>query len=133
MRQGALVRKVGELRLVTLGFLFASVASALLAFSFSIAMLLIAITVSAFGSGALRPAITSLITQQVDRREQGVVLGLNQSLLSIAQIVGPAIAGALIDAGHLTIWGLWAAVIMGAALVLNLRAREARHEAQAPA
>ncbi|MCA1826652.1 MAG: MFS transporter [Myxococcales bacterium] len=133
MRQGALVRKIGEVRLVTFGFLFGAVASSLLAFSFVIPMLLIAITVSSFGSGALRPALTSLITQQVDRNEQGVVLGLNQSLLSIAQIVGPAIAGALIDAGHLTLWGLWAALIMAAALVLNLRARESRHEAQAAA
>jgi predicted MFS family arabinose efflux permease len=61
------------------------------------------------------------------------VLGLNQSLLSIAQIIGPAIAGALIDAGRLTVWALWAALIMGIALLLNFRAREARHEAQAAA
>jgi len=55
------------------------------------------------------------------------VLGLNQSLLSVAQIVGPAIAGALIDRGHLTLWALSASAILGFALVLNLRAREARH------
>jgi hypothetical protein len=41
--------------------------------------------------------------------------------------VGPAIAGALIDRGHLTLWALWASAILGFALVLNLRAREARH------
>ena len=82
--------------------------------------------VASFGTGVLRPALTSLITQQVSRNEQGVVLGLNQSLLSVAQIVGPAIAGALIEHGHLTVWALWAALILAVALVLNLRAREAR-------
>ena len=61
------------------------------------------------------------------------MLGLNQSLLSVAQIVAPAIAGALIDRGHLTVWALWAGAIMAVALVLNFRAREARQQAQAAA
>jgi len=129
MRQGALIRRLGEVRLVTLGFLSAAVGYALLGFSFQLAVLLLAASFASFGTGILRPALTSLITQQVSRSEQGVVLGLNQSLLSIAQIVGPAIAGALIDAGHLTLWALWAALIMALALLLNFRAREARNQA----
>ena len=133
IRQGALVRRLGEVRLVTVGFAFGTLASILLAFSFDLPLLLLSLTVSSFGTGALRPSLTSLITQQVSRGEQGVVLGLNQSLLSLAQIVGPAIAGALIDGGHLTLWGLWAALIFFLALVLNLRARVARTEAQAAA
>ena len=133
MRQGALVKRLGEVRLVTLGFLCAALGYVLLGLSFGLALLLVAASFSSFGTGVLRPALTSLITQQVSRAEQGVVLGLNQSLLSIAQIVGPAIAGFLIDQGRLTLWALWAALIMAVALVLNFRAREARHEAQAAA
>jgi MFS family permease len=128
MRQGALIRKVGEVRLVTIGFLAAALGYALLGLSFGLALLLVAASFASFGTGVLRPALTSLITQQVSRSEQGVVLGLNQSLLSIAQIVGPAIAGALIDAQHLTLWALWAALIMAVALLLNFRASEARHQ-----
>ena len=131
MRQGALVRRIGEVRLVTLGFLCAALGYALLGFSFGVALLLVAAGFASFGTGVLRPALTSLITQQVSRNEQGVVLGLNQSLLSIAQIVAPAIAGALIDHAHLTLWALWAALIMAVALALNFRAREARHAAAA--
>ena len=126
MRQGVLVRRVGEVRLVTLGFLAGSLGYGLLGASFGIAALLFAAALASFGNGVLRPSLTSLITQQVSRGEQGLVLGLNQSLLSIAQIVGPAIAGALIDRGHLTLWALWASVILGLALVLNLKARETR-------
>jgi MFS family permease len=81
------------------------------------------------GNGLIRPALTSLITQQVGRGEQGVVLGLNQSLMSIAQIVGPAIAGALIDRGWLSTWAFWTALITVVALVLNRNAREARNAA----
>src|SRR5437899_12622789 len=127
MRQGALVRRLGEARLVTLGFFSGAVGYALLGVSFAVLPLLLAASLASFGTGVLRPALTSLITQQVSRNEQGLVLGLNQSLLSIAQIVGPAVAGALIDRGHLTLWALSASAILGFALVLNLRAREARH------
>ena len=104
---------------------------ALLGFSAGVALLLVSASFAAFGTGVLRPALTSLITQQVSRGEQGVVLGLTQSLLSVAQIVAPAIAGALIDRGHLTTWALWAAAVMGAALLLNLRARGSRTAAEA--
>jgi MFS family permease len=124
MRQGVLVRRLGEARLVTLGFASGAAGYALLGSSFGIAPLLVAATIASFGTGVLRPALTSLITQQVTRGEQGVVLGLNQSLLSVAQIVGPAIAGVLIDRGHLTVWALWAAAFMAFALLLNLRARQ---------
>ena len=133
MRQGALVRRIGEVRLVTIGFAAAAAGYALLGFSFGVAALLLAATFSSFGTGVLRPALTSLITQQVTRSEQGVVLGLNQSLLSIAQIVAPAIAGALIESGYLISWALSAAVVLGFALLLNLRARGERQKAVASA
>jgi MFS transporter, DHA1 family, tetracycline resistance protein len=130
MRQGAMVEKIGEVRLVTLGFLGAAIGYFVLGFAGTIPILLVSATISSFGNGVLRPSLTSLITQQVGRREQGVVLGLNQSLLGIAQIVGPAIAGALIDAGHLSVWAFWAGLISMCALLLNLRARSAgRHAA----
>ena len=129
MRQGALIRRIGEWRLVTLGFLAATIGYTLLGFSAGVGLLLIAASFASFGTGVLRPALTSLISQQVTRGEQGVVLGLNQSLLSVAQIAAPAIAGALIDRGHLTAWALWAALVMGVALLLNLRARGSRASA----
>jgi MFS family permease len=132
LRQGALVRRIGEVRLVTLGFLAGAAGYALLGFSFGVALLLVAAAFASFGNGVLRPALTSLITQQVSRSEQGLVLGLNQSLLSIAQIGAPAIAGAMIDRGLLTWWALWAALIMAAALILNFKASAARLTPAAP-
>jgi MFS family permease len=66
----------------------------------------------------VRPALTSLITQKAARSEQGVVLGLTQSLNSIAAIVAPAIAGLLIDHSLLATWAMLAAVISGIAIFL---------------
>jgi len=129
LRQGALVRRVGEPALVVGGFVAAAIGYALLGESYGMTGLLLAISAAALGTGLLRPALTSLITQEVDRNEQGVVLGLTQSLMSVSQIAGPALAGALIDRQLLRGWALIAAVIMvgGAASSMSrMRVRTAR-------
>jgi MFS transporter, DHA1 family, tetracycline resistance protein len=131
MRAGWPVRVFGEVRLVTLGFVAGALGYTLLGLSHGIALLLVAATFASLGNGLIRPALTSLVTQQVGRGEQGVVLGLTQSLMSVAQIVGPAMAGALIDRGWLSAWAFCAAVITLVAVVLNHNAREARHAAAA--
>jgi len=117
---GRMVRRFGEARLNRIGFTAYAVGYVILAFCHSIPMLIAATTVSAVGS-LVRPTLTSLITQAAPREEQGVVLGLTQSLTSVAQIVGPPIAGFLIDRGVLTGWGLMAAAITAVGLVLSSR------------
>jgi MFS family permease len=49
------------------------------------------------------------------------VLGLNQSLTSVSQIVGPPVAGLLIQHDLLTAWGLTLAVIALLGLVIASR------------
>ena len=61
-------------------------------------------TVSGFGNAVLRPGLSSLITQVAGREEQGVVIGMSQSLGSVAQIVAPALGGFLIGRGLLSVW-----------------------------
>ena len=94
---GRLVKWFGEKRLIKTGFAATTAGYALLAWTRTLPQLLSASTVSSYGMGVLRPSLTSLITQQAGRREQGVVLGLTQSIMSISQIVAPVIAGALIE------------------------------------
>jgi len=106
---GRLVRRFGESALARAGFLSAAAGLAALAFAAPIPLLLPAFTATAFGTGVLRPALTSLVTRRTDRREQGVVLGLTQSLYSLAQILAPLAAGFLIGHGALKSWALAAA------------------------
>jgi MFS family permease len=120
------VQKFGEVNLVTLGFALGTIGYALLGFAYGIPLLLVAATFSSMGNGLVRPALTSLITQQVGREEQGVVLGLNQSLQSISQIVGQGLAGFLIDHRLLSTWAFWAAGVTLVALILNRGARGER-------
>jgi MFS family permease len=89
-----------------------------LGFTYTIPLLLIVTAVSSSGTGVIRAVATSLITQKTARSEQGVVLGLTQSLNSIAAIIAPSIAGFLIDHSLLATWSVLAGGICGIALFL---------------
>jgi DHA1 family tetracycline resistance protein-like MFS transporter len=90
---------------------------AILAFCHSIPMLALATLVTAIG-GLVRPTLTSLITQATPREEQGVVLGLTQSLNSVALIIAPPLGGYLIEHGFLTAWGLTASAVAFIGLIM---------------
>ena len=115
---GRLVKWVGEDRLVRVSFGVAALGLATLGFTYGIPALLLVGALASLGTGAVRPALTSLITQRAGRSEQGTVLGLTQSLTSIAQIVGPAIAGLLIGHHLLAAWAVLAGLICAVAMIL---------------
>ena len=79
----------------------------------------------------LSPSITALVTLFAGKQEQGAVLGLTQSLSSVAAIVAPPLAGLLIKHELGRAWaGLAAAAaLIGAALALRARAPAAPTEA----
>jgi DHA1 family tetracycline resistance protein-like MFS transporter len=117
---GLLVKRFGEEALNRVGFACYAVGYTLLAFAYSIPILALAATVTAFG-GLVRPTLTSLITKAAPRSETGSVLGLQQSLTSVAQIAAPPFAGFLIQHGALTTWGVAAATIAALGLMLASR------------
>ena len=111
---GKLVKRFGESRLVVAGFLAQGLGYGVLAFVYHrVPVLYITGAVSSFGSGIVRPTLTSLVSQQAPRTEQGAVLGVNQSLVSIAQVIAPLLSGYLI--GHLWLKS-WALSVGGFAL-----------------
>jgi MFS family permease len=114
---GPLVKRFGEKALLRAGFMGYAVGYLILAVAPNIPMLLVATVVISIG-GLVRPIITSLITQATSREEQGVVLGLTQSLTSVAQICAPPIGGLLIEQHWLTSWGLVLTAIAALGLAL---------------
>lgn len=125
---GRLVKWLGERQVVRIGFLTSMIGYAAVGFTHTIGQLLWVSALSSAGGAGLRPALTSLITQKAGRREQGVIIGLTQSLMSIAQITAPLISGLLIDAHDkfhdgrfLTIWAVWGGTLAGAAVLFDSR------------
>ncbi len=118
---GRLVKWLGERRLVTIGFLGSLFGYAAMGFTYTIGQLLFVMTLTAIVGAGLRPALTSLITKQADRRQQGVIIGLTQSLTSVAQIAAPPLAGFIIGREWLTTWAIWGGVLAGLALFFDSR------------
>jgi MFS family permease len=114
---GHLVKWVGEVNLARAGFFFGLVGLVALGFTYSIPLLLITAAVASSGTGTIRPTVTSMITQKAGRSEQGVILGLTQSLNSISAIAAPALAGFLIDHSLLSTWAVTAGIVCGIALL----------------
>jgi MFS family permease len=116
---GRLVRRFGEPVLALAGFASMATAYAILSFASDLRWLVVAATVAAFGTGVTRPTLTSLISQSAGPHEQGAVIGVNQSLMSVAQICAPALAGTLIGTGRLGPWALVAAVAAAMGIVAS--------------
>jgi MFS transporter, DHA1 family, tetracycline resistance protein len=116
---GRLVKWLGDKNVVRLGFVSNVVGYVGVGLSRNVVQLLGVSTISSIGGGGLRPALTSLITQKADRREQGVIIGLTQSLMSVAQITAPIIGNALIQRQLLTVWAVWCALGTAFAMFLD--------------
>lgn len=115
---GRVIARYGEARMVRFGFVLQAIGFAMLAWAHTVPMLLAASTVSSIGNAPLRPGLTSLITRRVGPHEQGLVLGLSQSLNSIAQIGAPLLATFVIGRAWLPLWALLAGGFAALALLV---------------
>ena len=96
---GRLVRRFGELQLVVAGALLFSTSLFIIPLTgphTGLATLLLVGALFAIGNALSTPSLTSLASKSVGRAEQGGVLGVTQSVASLARAVGPLIASALI-------------------------------------
>lgn len=110
---GRAAKRLGERRLITFGLLTLAAGLAGVAWSRSVAELVIANGVIAVGMAFNSPAMTALVSKRSDPEDQGGILGVTQGLASLGRIVGPAWGGYLFDR-----WGMAFPYISSAALIL---------------
>ena len=120
-----LVSKLGDAKIVVSGFLFMAIGYGALSGVYTVPLLVLWLTFNNLGAAVLRPTLTSQISQNVGREHQGAVLGVTQSLQSIAVIVAPLVSGLFIDRGYLAVWALACSAVaaMGFGLSLPLLKR----------
>ena len=140
---GRLVKRFGELPLVIFGAMCFAISLFAVPFvgpaAGGLAALLVGGGVFSMGNSLATPALTSLASKSVGPAEQGVVLGVTQSVASLARAVGPFLAAILINSSiahmgadgiphhmsdrslYVTFWT--AAAIMFVALFIALRGR----------
>jgi MFS family permease len=116
---GRAVKVFRERRLIAMGLISLGVGYVMLAYVEPVWPLLVAITLASLGNSVLRPSLTSIVTQVVSKKEQGVALGLTQSLASLASITAAPLSGWLIDRRLLTAWGWVAAAFCALALCIR--------------
>lgn len=101
--QGGLIRRLvprfGETKLIVAGPLFLGTAFAIIALAPSWGIVIAGCALMPFGFGLNNPALQGLLSRAVPADHQGAFLGLNQSLGSLARVVGPVLAGLLFQIG----------------------------------
>ena len=129
LAQGLLVRrlipKLGEFRMALAGVVLMTLGLLLIGFAAqqaSLALLIAVLPVVVIGYSSATPATLSMLSLTSGADEQGELLGVGQSMSSLARILGP-VAGMLLHSGGISLPYWFAAALMGlgALMVLGLR------------
>jgi len=91
-------------QLVVSSFLLLGVGYASTGVVQAVALLGLGLAAAAFGSSLLRPTLTSALSLSTPPNRQGMVLGVNQSLMAAGNIIGPMLGGVLLSSGSPEIW-----------------------------
>ena len=92
-----LLKKLSENTTLKLGIFALIFTMTLLIFSNSYWIVYLPLSFLAFGSGVVRPILTSKLTKAVKKEETGSLLGVNNALLSIGQIITPILGGLILQ------------------------------------
>lgn len=89
----------GEVRVIRYCFFASAIGTAFVIYDYSHWQLIVATLVVFEAFDMLRPAITTLLTK-MSKNNQGLLNGVNMSLTSVGNIIGPLISGALLDINY---------------------------------
>jgi len=89
---GRLVKAFGEPRLVWTSLLVVAVGMVMIPFVSGLVLLLLALALFSGGSGVNRAPTMGMISKNADADEQGAILGVAQSVGTLARIAGPVFA-----------------------------------------
>jgi len=92
-----ILRFFGETRALVTGIFSMIISMVTLAFSAAYLFVFVPLIFLAYGTGVSRPLLTSKLTNSVTQKETGTILGVNNSLTSIAQIIAPILGGFIIE------------------------------------
>jgi DHA1 family tetracycline resistance protein-like MFS transporter len=118
---GRLAKRFGETRLVVQGAAALALGMFLIPFTTSLATLLGAMVIVAYGFSIITPSLNSLISLQVGPDEQGGVMGVGRSVTTLARVIGPAWAGSIFLLAGLDWPYFGGAAVMVLVVILGMR------------
>lgn len=116
---GRVVPRVGEHRVVPIAILVLAAGLVLVPLAGTVPVLMLACGLLAVGMGFHSPSMMALISRRSGADTQGGVLGLSQSLASLARVIGPAWGGWLYDRFGMVTPYMAAAGLMGVAFLVS--------------
>jgi DHA1 family tetracycline resistance protein-like MFS transporter len=119
---GKVVKKIGEHHIVPASLAIVAIGLLMIPATRSVAALLVANGVMAVGMGFNNPSLMSLVSRYSAAEDQGGVMGLTQSLNSLARIVGPLWGGFAFDHLGIGMPYITSAAVMGIAAALSIHA-----------
>ncbi len=123
-----LAKRVGDASTSQIGLAAGMVSYIILIFASTTWMFVAAMIVWAVGAATAEPSLTTLLSKRAKKEERGAIMGLSDSVNSVAMIAGPA-TGAAIVGGDARLLGLLPAAALAGALFIGLRS--AKDEAAA--
>ncbi|RBW69398.1 MFS transporter [Bacillus taeanensis] len=93
---GRLTSKFGEERVVTGALLLSAFGFIIMTLAFDFITILLTTCTFFLGNSLLRPSVNALISKLAGNR-QGMIMGLNNSFMSLGNVIGPLAAGALFE------------------------------------
>jgi MFS family permease len=120
--QGGLIRRLvprfGETRLIVAGPFFLGVALAVIGAAGNWNWVLAGCVLMPLGFGLNNPSLNGLLSRAAPDERQGAFLGLNQSIGSLARVVGPVMAGLVFEWGSPSLPFYLSAALLGVAVIL---------------
>ncbi len=136
LTQGYFVRKwmprFGEERTLMIGLVLFAISLAGIALSQNILFMGIVMTLLAIGNGLMRPPNLGLISQLTPPEDQGLVMGVTNSLSSLGRIFGPILGGVLYQQLSQSSPFWFAAILVGAAVILLMTLKKRLRQKLAP-
>ncbi|HTU68953.1 MAG TPA: MFS transporter [Candidatus Baltobacteraceae bacterium] len=115
-----LAKRVGDVWTSQIGLVAGVISYVLLIFARVQWLFVAALVIWAVGAAMAEPSLTTLLTKRAKASERGAIMGLSDSVNSIAMIAGPA-TGAAIVGSNAPLLGVLPAISVTAAFLLGLR------------
>jgi DHA1 family multidrug resistance protein-like MFS transporter len=114
-------------RVLTFSLLGATIVSAWLFFAVTPLLFTIGIFIYMIVFSPQMPMVGALLSEKTDKSDQGAILGINQSYISLGQVIGPLMAGVIATISTPAVF-LFVAGTVAVAWVMSLRLNAQAHK-----
>jgi MFS transporter, DHA1 family, tetracycline resistance protein len=123
-----LAKRLGDRRVAQIGLFVSFIAYGMLVLVKDLAAFAILLMAWAVGSSMIEPTLTALLSVRAKRSERGAIMGVSDSINSVAMILAPAAGSAIVGANARLLGVLPAFAVLAAFMMGRFPARTAKAE-----